>query len=347
MQALVLVGGEGTRLRPLTNRVPKPALPLCGKPFLSYMLDWLREHGVDDVVLACGFEPAALRDAIGDGDAGQRISYLVEPDPRGTGGAVRFAEPRLQERFLVLNGDVLTDLDISALIDFHTRSDAIGTLGLFPVPDATGYGVVHHDEEGVVSEFVEKPDPEEARGGGEINAGIYVLEHAVLDRVEPDRKVSIEREVFPDLIGKGLRAMALDGYWMDIGTPDRFLQASWDILEGTVDTAVGRRAEAGGLLIEEGAAVEDGARVTAPAMVSAGASIASGAVIGPRAVIGPACTVAAGATVERSLLGAGCAVGANALVRGAILAPGAEVAAEGALSPGDVVGEGELAGAGK
>jgi mannose-1-phosphate guanylyltransferase len=345
MQALVLVGGEGTRLRPLTNRVPKPALPLCGKPFLGYMLDWLREHGVDDVVLACGFEPAALREAIGDGDAGQRISYLVEPDPRGTGGAVRFAEPHLQERFLVLNGDVLTDLDISALIDFHTSSRAIATLGLFRVPDATGYGVVRHDEAGVVSEFVEKPDPSEALDGGEINAGIYVLEHAVLDRVEADRKVSIEREVFPELIGTGLHAMALDGYWMDIGTPDRFLQASWDILEGSVDTSVGRRAGAGGLLIEEGATVEDGARVSPPALIAPGATIAAEAVVGPRAVVGPDCSVASGAVIERSLLGAGCSIGANAAVRGAILAPGAQVAAEGALGPGEVIGEGELAGA--
>jgi mannose-1-phosphate guanylyltransferase len=345
MQALVLVGGEGTRLRPLTNRVPKPALPLCGKPFLSYMLDWLREHGVDDVVLACGFEPDVLRETIGDGDAGQRISYLVEPDPRGTGGAVRFAEPQLQERFLVLNGDVLTDLDITALLDFHRESRAIGTLGLFPVPDATGYGVVRHDDAGVVSEFVEKPDPAEAVNGGEINAGIYVLEHAVLDRIEPDRKVSIEREVFPLLIGNGLHAKALDGYWMDIGTPDRFLQASWDILEGRVDTTVGRRAEAGGLLIDEGAEIAEGAEVHPPAMVASGAKVAADAVIGPRAVLDAGASIAEGATVERSLLGADSTIGADARVRGAILAPGAEVPAEGALSPGDVIGEGELAGA--
>lgn len=345
MQALVLVGGEGTRLRPLTNRTPKPALPLCGKPFLQYMLDWLREHGVDDVVLACGFEPAALREAIGEGDAGQRISYLVEPDPRGTGGAVRFAEPELQERFLVLNGDVLTDLDITALLDFHRESGAIGSLGLFPVADATGYGVVHHDESGVVSEFVEKPDPSEAAGGGEINAGIYVLEHAVLDRIEPGRKVSIEREVFPSLIGSGLHALALDGYWMDIGTPDRFLQASWDILEGAVETSVGRRAEAGGLVIDEGAAVDERAEIHPPAMVAAGAEVAGGAVVGPRAVVDAGAAIAEGATVEGSLIGARCSVGAGAAVRGAILAPGAEVVAGGALAPGEVVGEGELAGA--
>lgn len=345
MQALVLVGGVGTRLRPLTNNVPKPALPLCGKPFLSYMLEWLGEHGVDDVVLACGFEPAALREAIGDGDAGQRISYLVEPEPRGTGGAVRFADERLAERFLVLNGDVLTDLDVGALVERHTATGAIGTLGLYRVEDATGYGIVNHDENGVVAEFVEKPDPAEATCGGEINAGIYVLEHAVLELIEPDREVSIEREVFPALIGRGLHAWAMEGYWMDIGTPDRFLQASWDILEERVDTAVGRRAGADGRIVEGGAQLADDARVSPPVLIGEGASVGAGAQIGPRAVLGRECTVAAGATIERSILGDGCEVGEEAAVRGAILAPGARVAPRAALVPGQVIGEGELAGA--
>jgi mannose-1-phosphate guanylyltransferase len=345
VQALVLVGGAGTRLRPLTNKIPKPALPLCGKPFLSYLLEWLGEHGVDDVVLACGFEPAALREAIGDGDAAQRISYAVEPEPRGTGGAVRFADELLGDRFLVLNGDVLTDLDVGALVERHSASGAIGTLGLYPVEDAAGYGIVHHGDNGVVTEFVEKPDPAEAAAGGEINAGIYVLEHAVLELVEPDREVSIEREVFPALIGRGLHAWALEGYWMDIGTPDRFLQASWDILEGRVDTSVGRRAAPDNTIVEDGARVADDARVSPPVLIGDAATVGAGAQIGPGAVLGRGSSVAARATVERSLLGDGCEVGENAAVRGAILARGARVAAEAELVPGQVIGEGELVGA--
>ncbi|MFN2613085.1 MAG: sugar phosphate nucleotidyltransferase [Solirubrobacterales bacterium] len=344
MQALVLVGGQGTRLRPLTNTVPKPALSLAGKPFLSYMLDWLREHGVDDVLLACGFEPDALRSAIGDGDAGQRITYLVEPEPRGTGGAVRFAEERLAERFLVVNGDVLTDLDLSALLAFHAETAAIATLGLYPVEDATGYGSVRRDEQGMVSEFLEKPDPAAAAAGGEINAGIYVIEHAALELIPPGREVSIEREVFPTLIGRGLRAMPLRGYWLDIGTPERFLQASWDILEGRVETAVGRRAAPGGLIIEQGAELAGDSRISPPALIRDGARVGAGAQIGPRAVLGRDCDVAGGATVERSIVGDGCLVGEDAAVRGAILAPGAQVAREAALGPGQVIGEGELAG---
>jgi mannose-1-phosphate guanylyltransferase len=344
MQALVLVGGEGTRLRPLTNRIPKPALPLAGKPFLAYMLDWLREHGVDDVVLACGFEPAALREAIGDGDAGQRISYLVEPDPRGTGGAIRFAGERLGERFLALNGDVLTDLDLTALLAKHSERAAIATLGLYPVEDASGYGLVRHDEEGVVSEFVEKPDPDEASRGGDINAGIYVLEHAVLDLIPPDREVSIEREVFPELIGRGLNALPLEGYWLDIGTPDRFLQASWDILEGRVETEVGRRAAPDGVIVSEDAVLSDDAHLSPPALVSAGSRVDAGARVGPRAVLGRDSRIGADATIERSLIGDGCSVGEGASVRGAILAPGAEVAAAGELHPGQVIAEGELVG---
>ncbi len=259
MQAIVLVGGEGTRLRPLTNDVPKPALTLVDRPFLAYMIEWLATHGVTEVVLACGFLPDVLRETLGEGEhAGVRLTYVTEPDRRGTAGAIRFAADALgddlDERFLALNGDVLTDLDLTALMSAHREREARATIALYPVEDSAAYGLVGVDAEGTVTEFVEKTGEAVP---GEINAGAYFLERSVLDLIAPEREVSIEREVFPVLIGDGLGALRLDGYWMDIGTPERYLQASWDILEGRVETRVTPTAP--GLLIGAGAEVDAGA----------------------------------------------------------------------------------------
>jgi mannose-1-phosphate guanylyltransferase len=308
MQAIVLVGGEGTRLRPLTEEIPKPALTLVDRPFLAYMIEWLAAHGVTEAVLACGFKPDALREALGDGEhGGVRLTYVVEPDRRGTAGAIRFAADalgdRLDERFLALNGDVLTDLDLSALIASHGERGGRASIALYPVEDSAAYGLVRSGPEGAVEEFVEKtgePVP------GEINAGAYLLERSVLELIPPDREVSIEREVFPRLVGEGLSALLLDGYWMDIGTPERYLQASWDILEGRVETGVA--ATAPGLL------------------VAADAAVALEATVGPRAVVAAGCRVAAGAEVRGSVLLEGSAVGEGARLDGSILAPGASVA---------------------
>lgn len=322
MQAIVLVGGEGTRLRPLTSRVPKPALTLVDRPFLAFMVEWLARHGVTEVVLACGFMPDVLREALGDGErAGVRLSYVAEPERRGTAGAIRFAADtlgeRLGDRFLALNGDVLADLDLSALVRVHEERGARATLALHPVEDSSAYGLVRREESGKVLEFLEKSGDAVP---GEINAGAYVLERSVLDLIPPEREVSIEREVFPRLVGDGLGALPLDGYWMDIGTRERYLQASWDILEGRVQTRV---------------------RATAPGMfVGSGAEVARGAVVGPRAVISAGCTVAAGAEVRESVLLDGCTVGAGARLRGAILAPGVTVE-PGAVLADTIVGEDE------
>jgi mannose-1-phosphate guanylyltransferase len=307
MQAIVLVGGEGTRLRPLTNDVPKPALTLVDRPFLAYMVEWLGRHGVTEAVLACGFMPDVLRDALADGArAGVTLSYVVEPEPRGTAGAIRFAAEqlgdRLGDRFLALNGDVLADLDLSALLRTHEERRARATISLHPVEDSAAYGLVRSDERGAVVEFLEKTGEAVP---GEINAGAYVLERSVLDLIPLDRVVSIERDVFPRLVGEGLHGLRLDGYWMDIGTPERYLQASWDILEGRVETGVAP---------------------TAPGLfVAAGTEIAHGASIGPRAVVSPGCRVEAGAAVRESVLFDGCVVGEGALVEGSVLAPGVNV----------------------
>ena len=318
MQALVLVGGEGTRLRPLTETMPKPVVPLVDRPFLAYMVDWLARHGVEEIVFACGFMSDALRESLGEGEAGgPRLRYLAEPEPLGTAGAIKFAADQLGERFLALNGDVLADLDLTALVRAHEEWGASATLGLYPVENAAAYGLVRRGDNGEVLEFVEKPGPGEG-SGGEINAGTYVLERSILDLVPPGQAVSIEREVFPRLVGHGLHGLLVDGYWMDIGTPERYLQASWDILEGRVETNAGRSPDA--------------------VRVAASAEVADSAAIGPRAVIAEGCRVGEDATVRGSVLLAGCAVGAGSAVHDSILGPGVEVE-DGVTLRDAVVGE--------
>jgi mannose-1-phosphate guanylyltransferase len=323
MQAIVLVGGEGTRLRPLTETVPKPALTLVDRPFLAYMIEWLASHGVSEVVLACGFLPDVLREALAGEEerAGVEIEFVVEPERRGTAGAIRFAADelgdRLEERFLALNGDVLTDLDLTALQRAHAGRGAKATLGLHPVQDSSAYGLVSCDGEGAVLEFLEKTGETVP---GEVNAGMYVLDRSVLDLIPAGERVSIERDVFPRLVGDGLHGLRLDGYWMDIGTPERYLQASWDILEGRVDTRV-EPTEPGMLIGPE-------------------AKLAPDASLGPRLVLGPGCQVGAGAELRDSVLLEGCVVGDGARVSDSILSAGAEVE-PGARAEGVVAGANE------
>ncbi len=315
MQALVLAGGEGTRLRPLTNTVPKPVLPLAGRPHVSYVIDWLGRHGVDDVVLSCGFLAEGVRAAL-DATTGPAVRFAEEPDARGTAGAIKFAEEMLGDRFFVLNGDVLTDIDLTALAAQHERTGARATIALFPVDDPTGYGLVRRREDGEITEFLEKPEPDQV-DTDEINAGAYLLERSVLDLIPPDREVSIEREVFPHLVDEGLYGRRSEGYWIDIGTPERFRQANWDILEGRVDVTPGER-------------------------IGEGVEIADSATVGDRAVIGPRSTIGPEAVIEESILLAGCTVGPRARLRQAILSAEVELAEGAEPEPGAVIGEGEL-----
>jgi mannose-1-phosphate guanylyltransferase len=323
VQAIVLVGGEGTRLRPLTESVPKPALTLVDRPFLAYMIEWLAGHGVTEVVLACGFLPDVLREALAGEEerAGAAIRYVVEPERRGTAGAIRYAADQLgdhlEDGFLALNGDVLTDLDLGALLRAHADRGAQATLGLHPVDDSSAYGLVRSGAGGEVLEFLEKTGE---HAPGEVNAGMYVLERSVLDLIPPGEEVSIERDVFPRLVGDGLHGLRLDGYWMDIGTPERYLQASWDILERRVATRV---------------------KPTAPGLlVGAGAEIAVGATVGPRAVLGCDCRIGEAAEVRDSVLLDGCSVGEGARVVGSIVSAKVEIA-PGASLEGAMVGQGE------
>jgi mannose-1-phosphate guanylyltransferase len=327
MQAVILVGGEGTRLRPLTSRQPKPVITLVDRPFLVYMLEWLRGHGVQDVILSCGFEPTKVREALGDGAAlGLALRYVVEPEPRGTAGALKYADEQvgLDERFLMLNGDVLTDVDVTAQLAQHEATGAVGTLGLVPVDDPSAYGLVLCDPAHAVTGFLEKPAPSQLDGIDRyyISAGIYVLERSVLDMIDSGRNVSIEREVWPALVGQGLYGSHADGaYWMDIGTPERYLQGTFDILEGNVLTAAVER-------------------------IGADVTIAPGAQVGSLVVLGAGVTIGEGARVERSVVLDGVRVGAGAELTDCIVAAGAVIAEGAVVRGGAVIGEGVRVGPG-
>lgn len=343
MQALILAGGEGTRLRPLTATVPKPVVPLVDRPFVAFMLDWLRRHGVDDVVISCGFMASGVRNVLGDGSAyGVRLRYVEEPRPLGTGGAIKFAEPLLDERVLVLNGDVLTDIDLTTQMAQHERTSARVTLALVAVDDPSAYGLVRRHPDGGVREFLEKPSPDQI-DTNLVNAGAYVLERSVLDAIPAGRNVSVEREVFPTLVDNGLYGYESDGYWLDIGTPDRYLQATHDILDGAVETSVPESFDGRNVAVAPGSVVEG--RVVGPALVGPGCTIAKGALVTGRTVLGRNVEIGAGAHVDGAVVLDGAVVGPHATVTEAIVGPGAQLGPHCRIGKGVVLGEGVVLGA--
>ena len=344
MQALILAGGEGTRLRPLTSTMPKPVVPLAGRPFITFMIDWLKGHGIDDVILSCGFLADDVRRVIGEGGPGMRIRYVEEPAPLGTGGALRFASELLDERFLMLNGDVLSDINLSAQLAQHERTAARATIMLMAVEDPSAYGLVRVNPDRTVSDFLEKPSPDEI-DTNLINAGAYVLEHSLLDEMAPPgTNISIERDVFPGLVGRGLYGFEAEGYWLDIGTPERYLQGTFDILEGNVRTELAARLEEAGHVIAEGARVEG--RIVAPALVGAGSQVAQGAIVGGRAVLGGDVTVGAGAHIEGSVVMDGASIGAGTHVSASIVGAGCVIGEHCHIERGVVLGERVRVGAG-
>jgi mannose-1-phosphate guanylyltransferase len=343
MQAVILVGGEGTRLRPLTSTVPKPVVPLVDRPFISFMLEWLCAHGIDDVIMSCGFLATSVRNVLGDGSAyGIRLRFVEEPDPRGTAGALKFAESLLDERFLMLNGDVLTDIDLTKQISQHERTGATATLALVPVEDPSAYGLVHLEDDRAVKDFVEKPSPDRV-DTNLISAGAYVLEREILELVPAGRNVSIEREVWPLLIGAGLYGFPSESYWLDIGTPARYLQGTFDILEGNVLTAVRERMGDGYMSVSHDAEVLG--RAIPPAVIESGASVAEGAHVGSLVVLGHDVKIGAGSTVERAVILNGSEIGENCTLRDCIVAAGCRIGAGTHIHDGAVLGEGVTVGA--
>lgn len=330
MRAVVLVGGEGTRLRPLTYSTPKPMLPVAEVPMIERVVAHLALHGIDEVVLSMGYRPDAFLAAFPEGTCrGVRLTYAVEPERLGTAGGIAFAarSAGLDEPFVVVNGDVLTDLDLGELIAFHGERDGEATIALTPVEDPSAFGVVPTDADGRVTAFIEKPPRDEAPTNF-INAGFYVLDPKVLDRIPVDTMMSIEHEVFPPLVADGaLYALGSDRYWTDTGTPPLYLTANLDYARGL-----------------RGEAAAPGAKEREPGVWTLGAGVIDGTVL-PASLIGDAAFVAGGATVEESVIGGGARVEAGATVRHSLLLPGAVVRA-GAIVGHSILGEGAVVGEG-
>jgi mannose-1-phosphate guanylyltransferase len=349
MQAVILSGGEGKRLRPLTSTVPKPSVPLVNRPMILYMIEWLAGHGVNKIVMSCGFMAIGLRAALEEySPAGVHIDYFEEPVPLGTAGAVKHAEGVLEERFLVLNGDVLCDFDVSKEIEQHERTGAVATIALQPVEDPSAYGLVLTGPGNAVEAFLEKDqqDSENLPANPRINAGCYVLEREVLNLVAPARMQSFEHDVFPQLVGKGLYAFDATGYWLDVGTPDRYMQATRDLLDRNVDSWVAERLASGGRAIEGGVHT-GGAQIVPPVVIDDNCTIGDGARIGPYAVLGHGCAVGDGAVIENAVVQRGATIGEHAEISGeAIVAPGVLIGNDVCVCEGSVVGEGARIGAG-
>jgi NDP-sugar pyrophosphorylase family protein len=334
VQAVVLVGGEGTRLRPLTLETPKPMVPLMNMPFLERSLRRLKDAGIDDVILPAGYLPEAITSYFGDGSRlGLRLRYVVEETPLGTAGALKNVEEYIDGPFFVLNGDVLTSLDLRAMMAYHRAKGGIGTLHLIRVEDPSAFGCVVHDPSGRVEAFVEKPPRDEAPTN-EINAGTYLLEREVLDRIPPGRPVSIERETFPELIaaGRPLYAYTTGDYWIDLGKPEAYLSAHRHVFDGAMP--LGLRPEIDG----PGRETIPASAVRPPVFVGSGCRIDPSSIVGPYAVLGDNCTVGPGAHVADSLLWDGVTVERDARLEWAIVASRARIGAGAVVGRGAVIG---------
>ncbi|MBI2216666.1 MAG: NDP-sugar synthase [Candidatus Rokubacteria bacterium] len=349
-QAVILAGGQGTRLRPLTYARPKPVVPLSNQPFLAYQLAHLRDHGVTDVILSCGYRVDDVRAALGDGERlGVCLRYVVEDEPLGTGGGVRNAADVTSGTVFVLNGDVLTDIDLTAMRRFHEAHGSRTTIYLTPVDDPRAYGLVETENDGRLLRFREKPGRDEPITTNMINAGVYLIDATLLARMPADRPVSIEREFFPALIADGIPAFGwhLPAYWRDIGSPAAYLAAQIDLLAGRVHTRVAPEGDArDGVRLHPTAECERGAVLEAPCVVGAGARLAAGSRVGPFAVLGDGVSVSRGASVEHAILWERVDVGADTVLRGCVLGADVKIGTGAHIEAGVVVESGGVVPAG-
>ncbi|MFH1149519.1 MAG: NDP-sugar synthase [Actinomycetota bacterium] len=347
MKGAMLVGGFGTRLRPLTITTPKPMLPLVNTPFLEIELMHLKEHGVDEVVLSTGYLPAVFDEYFGDGSAlGMRIVHVTEDRPLGTCGAIKNVERHLGDGpVIVCNGDILTDLDIGALVEYHRIKGATVTITLTPVEDPTAYGLVPLDDEGRIEEFLEKPTWDQVVTNL-INAGTYVMDPAVLEQVPRDTEYSFERQLFPDLLAQGapMYGFPSDAYWLDLGTPQKYLSAHHDILAGHIKVPLKGIAVAEGVIAGEGCDIDGSALLRGPSLLGDRVAIGPGARVGTSTCLGNGVTLRAGARVEGSVVLDGVDIGENAVVEGSIVGKNTTLGPGVRVADGSVLGDNIRAG---
>ena len=342
MKAILLAGGKGTRLRPLTIHTPKPIVPIFNRPFLHYQIDLLKQvPEIDEVILSLNYQPRRIEEVFGDGsDIGIKIRYVVEPVPLGTAGAVKYAGENLTDSVVVFNGDVLTQIDLAAVLRLHRERQARATIVLTPVPNPTAYGLVETDARQNITRFLEKPRPEEITTSN-INAGIYVLEPDTFDRIPSEVAWSIERSYFPSLIERGETFVAYiyDGYWIDIGTPEKYTQVHRDIMDGRYVAAPFNGAGGARTAVAAEARIEEGATLEGPCFIDDGALVKAGARVGPYSVVGRQTQIEENAVVEGAIVWPNCRISRDAEVRNAILGRHCHVGRNVTLDHGAVLGD--------
>ena len=342
MKAILLAGGKGTRLRPLTIHTPKPIVPVFGRPFLQYQIDLVRKlPEIDEVILSLNYQPRRIEEVFGHGEGlGVKLSYVVEPAPLGTGGAIKYAAQNVEDTVVVFNGDVMTQVDLAAVLRLHRERKAKATIVLTPVDNPTAYGLVETDADGNVRRFLEKPKAEEITCDT-INAGIYILEPDTFDRIPKDTAFSIERSYFPSLVERNETFVAYiyNGYWIDIGTPEKYVQVHRDIMDHRFSAVPFEGTPPGFTVVAPDARIEDGATVEGPCCIEDGAVVKAGARIAPYSVIGRQCQIEEDARIEGSIVWANCRVGRDAVVRESILGRHCHVGRNAILDGGIVLGD--------
>ena len=341
MKAVILAGGFGTRLRPLTLQLPKPIVPIFDRPLLYYQIDLLRQvPEIDEVILSLNYQPDRIAASVGDGtEAGVPVRYVVEPDPLGTGGGIKYAAAGIEDTLLVFNGDILTGVDLQAVVRRHRERAARATIVLTPVDNPSAYGLVDTDDDGNVRRFLEKPSPHEITCDT-INAGIYLLEPKTFDRIPDGQAWSIERQYFPSLIERAETFVAYvdRGYWLDIGTPASYVRAHRDLMAGRCPAGPFAGQPADLVHRSDGCRVSTAATIEGPCFLGAGCVVEDGARIGPESVLGTGCAIGPGAVVERSILWRETRVDGEALVRDAVLGERCHVEHHAEVGPGTVLG---------
>jgi mannose-1-phosphate guanylyltransferase/phosphomannomutase len=347
VKAVIMAGGEGTRLRPLTANQPKPMLPMANRPMMEHVVGLLKRHGFDDIVVTVAFMASAIRNYFGDGsELGVRIRYAVEETPLGTAGSVANARDLLDERFLVISGDVLTDLDLTALVGFHEDRGALATLALKAVEDPLEFGIVITRPDGAIERFLEKPSWGQVFSDT-INTGVYVLEPEILDLVASGRPVDFSGEVFPAALeaGKPVFGWVAEGYWEDVGTLEAYLRAHQDILDRKVTVGPLGFELRHGVWLGKGATVDPGAEVRGPALIGDNVTVGPGSVIGPYTVLGPNVRVGENVTVERSVVHDGSHLASGVRVEGAVVGRACDLRQGCHLEEGVVLGDEVFVGA--
>ncbi len=346
MKAVILVGGEGTRLRPLTCNTTKAMVPILNMPFLEYLLRYLKGHGIKDVILAMSYLPDRIQGHLGDGsELGVNLSYAIEKEPLGTGGAIKNAEARLTEPFFVLNGDVFTDLNLADMLSRHRKVKPRVSIALTPVDNPTIYGVVETDHEDRVKRFVEKPGLDEVTTNM-INAGIYIIDPSVLGYIPPTTPSMVERHLFPLLLEKGepILSYPSDSYWLDIGTPEKYLKGHHDLLSGEAPALASYWNNFDREILTGGSTIDPSAKIDGPVLIGEGCTVAKWAVLKGPAVLGPGCQIAEGACVEGAVLWQNVKVGKKALLRNCIVAANCQIGAESQVLDNCVLGDNVVVG---